>query len=257
MKYLAVAVVALVIGYFLHPVFNPPPKDKFETFVKTEAAKFAEATDADAKLKAAEEMYGKMMILFLAELGLRVSEVPVSKPVAEKPEKECPPQIITETKKEMPVMTGSPDALSDKPNQKVEMKPDTPESRWTKYATTPFLESFKGKDRRMLGKFEGILKRNNGREDTVEMNFNLIQNGKNIEGETLVVMTDPNGKVYSRDAGNGGNRSIKSAEGDGYYIEASPTSYFLVNLKHYPQLSGKYFEKGKLIGEVHLRKISP
>lgn len=250
MKYLLVAVVCLAIGYFSRPV---PKPETFDTFIQTEAKKYAEATDADAKLKAAEEMYGKIMLLLLAEVGTR-ARPEVSKPVLVDLPKvtECPPVIAPET--ETTVIASSAvttPVASQKPKPE-----EVAKDNWTKYTTTPYLETFQGKDKRLIGRFEGTLVNPDGREDTVVMQFNLVETKKEITGETFVTMTDPSGKEYSRNAGNGGNRSIKGADGEnGYYIEASPTSYFLINLKHYPQISGKYFEKGKLIGDVQLRKV--
>lgn len=249
MKYVLVAIVAFVAGYFLRPV---PQSEKFETFIKTEAAKYAEATDADAKLKAADEMYGKIMLLLLAEVGTRVKPVESRPVLVDLPEtKECPPMIAPEPAPQVTTIKASqPIVVTNKKPQ------DVVKENWVKYSTTPFLESFQGKDKRMIGRFEGILQRKNGREDTIVMQFNLIENRNEITGDTFVTMTDPNGKMYSRDVGNGGNRSIKSADSaNGYFVEASPTSYFLINLKHYPQVSGKYFEKGKFIGDVQLRKV--
>jgi hypothetical protein len=82
LKYLAILVVGLISGYVLYPAFNPSavePKlpeekeSKLQNFIDQEAKAFAVLKDADAKLKAAEAMYGKMMILFLADLGLKSS----------------------------------------------------------------------------------------------------------------------------------------------------------------------------------------
>lgn len=249
MKYILVALVSAALGYFLRPV---PKADSFDTFIQTEAKKYAEATDADAKLKAADEMYGKMMLLLLAEVGTR-ARPEVSKPVLVNLPKitECPPLIAPEpAEKTISVTTPQPEIQKS-------LKPEeVAKDNWTKYATTPYLDTLQGKDKRMIGRFEGVLQRGNDREDTVVMQFNLVETKKEITGETFVTMTDPNGKEYSRDAGHGGNRSIKSADAEnGYYIEASPTSYFLINLKHYPQISGKYFEKGKFIGDIQLRKV--
>lgn len=250
MKYLLVALVSLATGYYSRPV---PKTESFDTFIQTEAKKYAEATDADAKLKAAEEMYGKIMLLLLAEVGTR-ARPEVSKPVLIDLPKatECPPLVVAPetSEKSLPVTASQPEV-------KKTLKPEeVAKENWTKYSTTPFLDTFQGKDKRMIGRFEGVLVNPDGREDTVVMQFNLVETKKEITGETFVSMTDPSGKEYSRNAGNGGNRSIKSADSEnGYYIEASPTSYFLINLKHYPQVSGKYFEKGKFIGEVQLRKV--
>jgi hypothetical protein len=113
-----------------------------------------------------------------------------------------------------------------------------------------------------LGSFAGLLsyqaQSNKDRVDTVQMTFNLHMEGKNVTGNTLVVMSDSDNVEYSRNSGNGGNKSLKSVpqDAESFYVDASPTSYFVINLKSFPQVSGQYFERGKLIGNVTLRKTS-
>ncbi|MBA2404453.1 MAG: hypothetical protein H0V66_06765 [Bdellovibrionales bacterium] len=270
MKYLAVLILGLATGYFLYPAFHFSPvvesklslekSTKLQKFIDQEAKAFALLKDADAKLKAAEEMYGKMMILFLADLGLKSSHQFAPAEVVTSPEP-VKHEIIREEKEA--VIETSPIAIAPpvKKLTSIEQKNKDNDERYDKYRMAHYVESFDGKAKRLLGTFKGILRhqgsRLKGREDTVTMNFNLKQQGKNISGDTLIVMTDANHHEYSRNAGNGGNRALKSVpqDAESFYVDASPTSYFLINLKSYPQVSGKYFERGKLIGDVELRKM--
>ena len=209
-------------------------------------------------------MYGKMMMLFLAELGLMAApSQSVTKqicPPAEKMSTDDSPVLSEEVKTEPLVSTASPSEAGATPQKKDAPKNDG--ERWVKFASTPYIEIFSRKDRRMMfGAFEGQMRHlppNQQRVDTISMQFNLQQIGKKIEGDTLVSMIDPAGKEYSRSAGNGGNKSIKKGdEENSYFVEASPTSYFLLDLTKFPRVSGQYFERGKLVGSVLLRKIGP
>ncbi len=262
MKYLLVLVVGLVSGYFIYPAFNsktlsPEKTVKFQNFINEEAKAFALLEDADAKLKAAEAMYGKMMILFLADLGLKTSyqytpAVP-DQLVMEKTVEDVIPvdQVVNEK-----TLVTTAEKTKDKKNE--EKKTD--QQRYDLYRSAQYMEAFKGKDKRLLGSFKGLLRyqslKNRDRIDSVQMNFNLRQEGNTVTGDTLVVMSDPENVEYSRNVGNGGNKSLKSVpqNADAFYVEASPTSYFFINLKAFPSVSGQYFERGKLIGNVTLQK---
>lgn len=269
MKYILVAIVSLFVGYYLHPVFNATPQPKeniqpFKKFIEKEAKKYADLQDAEAKLKAADEMYGKMMMLFLAELGLMASpSQPVTNQVCPSVEKETPADaaVVNDEAK-----TDASEALNlQNEAASIAKKADAPKNdgeRWVKFASSAYIENFSRKDRRlMFGAFEGQMRHlppNQQRVDTISMQFNLQQIGQKIEGDTLVSMVDPSGKEYSRSAGNGGNKSIKKGDTENsYYVEASPTSYFLLDLSKFPRVTGQYFERGKLTGNVMLRKIGP
>ncbi len=57
----------------------------FEAFLRSEGKNYADAQTAEEKLKAADEMYGKMMVLFLANLGIEGEKNrPVSAPLVQK-----------------------------------------------------------------------------------------------------------------------------------------------------------------------------
>jgi hypothetical protein len=265
LKYSIILLIGLISGYFLYPAFNsnkltPQETTKFQDFIDHEAKSFALLQDADAKLKAAEAMYGKMMILFLADLGLKSSHdfTPAIAAVVE------PIQVREEIiRDEAPAGSEKGEVVNVSlpiPASTKAKKKKTDQERYDSYRMAHYVDSFKGQSKRLLGTFRGVLKhqtiKNKGRIDTVVMTFNLKQEGKSIKGDTLVAMSDPSGYEYSRNAGNGGNRSLKSVPQDenSYYVDASPTSYFLINLKSFPEVSGQYFESGRLIGNVQLRK---
>jgi hypothetical protein len=263
LKYIAVLLVGIALGYFLKPEphtetkLAPEVTNKFQSLIDNEAKNFALQRDADAKLKAAEELYGKMMLLFLANLNVKSSHefVAVEKPVTEVDKSEV---IVTERGSPDPsetVEVVSTPAAETKPKNEIQ----TAEQIYDKFRSAHYVESFKNKEKRLLGHFLGILNflRPSDRKDSVVMQFDLVQDGNKLSGNTLVVMTDPNGKEYSRNAGNGGNRAIKinSDEVNSYYVDASPTSFFILSFKKFPRISGQYFEKGKLIGNINMKKV--
>ncbi len=71
MKFALGLILGLLVAstYFLNQKKSVPEntKKEFQVFTEAEAKRFAEAPDAATKLKAAEELYGRMMILFLAK----------------------------------------------------------------------------------------------------------------------------------------------------------------------------------------------
>lgn len=261
MKFVAVLIVGIVIGHFLTPVETnhlPPEKvNEFQNLIDNEAKNFALQKDAEAKLKAAEELYGKMMVLFLANLSLKSTHqyVPADKPqVVEEKAEVVKEETIKPIEKPAALLAESPGPVaSQKPSQK------TPQQIYDEFRGAHYVESFKAKERRLLGHYVGVLKRTKPKqtEDFIRFEFNLVQQGEKLSGDTLVTMTDQEGKEYSRNAGNGGNRALKFVpnQSDAYYVDASPTSFFMISFKHFPQITGAYYEKGELIGKVEMRKV--
>lgn len=264
MKYAAILLVGILIGYFLRPTEQaslPPEKiNDFQNLIDHEAKNYALQRDADAKLKAAEELYGKMMVLFLANLSLKSTHqfVPAEKAVVKNT---SPKTQFTEEYESDPVVEpkDSPVVMGKEtlPPTKTPIK-QTPQQIYDQFRSAHYIDSFKAKERRLLGQYVGSLLRLKPKEstDSIRFEFNLVQDGKNLTGETLVTMTDDTGKEYSRNAGNGGNRALKvnPNEPDSYYVDASPTSFFIVSFKHFPAITGNYYEKGVNIGKVILRK---
>lgn len=263
----------LTAGYFLYPAFHTQTKTinlshekvgQFQEFVNKEAKDFAVLETAEDKLKAAEVMYGKMMVLFLAHLGLKSNYDFKPAAIVAKtemaPEKKIPEEAMISEKVERSSNLGTRDAYADEVKSKPKVENKTDQERYEQYRMSQYIEKFDEKTKRLLGSFRGTLKhegsKNDGRVDSVLMEFNLHQEDDKVTGDTLVVMADPNNVEYSRNAGNGGNRAMKSSsqDADSYYVDASPTSYFLINLKNFPEVTGQYYERGKLIGNVNLRK---
>jgi hypothetical protein len=81
MKYIAIILASFILGYLTYPMFHPSrPQNTFELqelfriFFAQEALIFAESKDAEEKLKAADAMYEKIMILLLSQLNMKGPE---------------------------------------------------------------------------------------------------------------------------------------------------------------------------------------
>jgi len=275
LKAFILLLLGLVAGYFLYPAFHSQPKTikisndnlgEFKDFVEKEAKEFALLETAEDKLKAAEAMYGKMMVLFLAHLGLKSTHEFRPAAIVAKVEpiqKSANPKEVALADKREPLPLPAPrdDYVDNREKAKLKEENKTDQEQYDQYRMAQYIDKFDIKAKRLLGSLRGTLKhdgsKNEGRIDSVLMEFNLHQHGDKITGDTLVVMADPNNVEYSRNAGNDGNRAMKSSpqDADAYYVDASPTSYFSINLKSFPEVTGQYFERGKLIGTVYLRKI--
>lgn len=265
MKYLGVLLLGLLIGYLLSPnqkaTLPPEQLNDFQGLIDHEAKNFALQKDATAKLKAAEELYGKMMILFLANLHLKSTHhyVAPEKPVIVE---EKNPKTIAPKEEPLKVEESSSpaeinSATAAVANQKPAKKTD--QQIYDEFRSAHYVENFRAKQRRLLGHFTGTLNRAKPKrsEDTIRFEFNLVQEGDRLSGDTLVTLTDAEGKEYSRNAGKGGNRTLKIVpnQRDMYFVDASPTSFFMISFKHFPQITGSYYERGEFIGKIDMRKI--
>lgn len=271
MKNIALIFAGLITGFLISAYIYkqkeaslPPPVSKqiFQDFIDREGNAFATAADAESKLRAADEMYGKMMVLFLAELGLKsTSGVAVSSPVLpvtvvnEGPAETTSSTVTTLDTHPAIEISQTSDAVKE-----VTKKSEVGEAgSYQHYNSSAFISSLTPTLKKMIGFFEGSLThksgRNKGRVDSIQMNFNLIEQDGSIQGEALVSMVDPSGFEYSRNSSEGSNKSFKGTNKENFiYIEASPTSYFLVDVSEFPKIIGVYFEKGQDIGTLTMRK---
>ncbi len=133
MKFLLGLILGLIVAssYFISqkPSLPETTRKEFQVFTQSEAKKFAEATDEASKLRAAEELYGKMMILFLANMGLELQK---SRPViTNAPEtlvavEKIPQKEIPEMRTECTPCSQSANT-SPRKEEKAEVKLTTPE----------------------------------------------------------------------------------------------------------------------------------
>ncbi len=247
---LGAAISAGIFYKKTEPVVSTPPDEivtKFKDLSENEARRYAEAKTADEKLKAADALYGKMMIIFLADLALKLQPVHQVDPV-----------MAQQTMKEVESNSGNAintaPAHSEKPKDKL-----TPEAKLeTAYRNSNHSKNLDRRTKRMLGVFEGTLRHTQGKErgrvDGVVISIDFIQVKKDsLDGSSSVVMTDPTGKEYSRGSSNGGNGSLRlhPDDEDVVFIDASPTSYISLSVS---KLRGTFVDEDRIIGNIQLHR---
>ncbi len=198
-----------------------------------------------------------MMVLFLANLGLQLQK---STPVTEyaNPDDALIPARIPETQvTSAPALTCPPCRNSDATQEKKIEAPklSVPE----RYGTSPYFHKMEPELKKILGRFEGQLVfsagNRQGKTDSVLFLVDLKQEGrsKTLKGQVHVILTDEEGKSYSRNVGKGGNKSIKYAPQERMvYIEASPMSFFAIKASEFDKdvVRGDYYDDNKLVGHA-------
>ncbi len=231
-------------------------RNEFQILGEVEARKFAEANDETTKLKAAEELYGKMMVLFLTHMGLQLQksqEIEWKEPDTKKAASSTGDSRVS------PLVSESrcaPCAQAAKANEKKDPKKLTVPD---KFKSTGYLNKMEPPLRNILGVFGGKLSyfagSRKGKTDPVLIEVNLRERENLLDGEINVILTDEEGTPYSRNRGKGGNKTIRFDEKDRMvYVEASPNSFFAFKLFQFSrnELSGEYYEDNAMVGKALL-----
>ncbi|MFL5785126.1 MAG: hypothetical protein ACJ76H_10975 [Bacteriovoracaceae bacterium] len=249
--------LALASTFFLTRPKSVPEKTKseFQHFSVNEARKFAEAKTPDEKLKAAEELYGKMMILFLADLGLQLQK---SQPVTEiePPEEKV---AVTDSVKEIVKTECAPCAQAKNESAPAKKEVAKKLSMTDKFKASAYVSKMDSLIQKMSGVFSGKLTNfagpRRGRVDNALMDVELVQKQQTLDGSIQVILTDENGIPYSRNRGKGGNKTIRYSPADKMvYVEASPTSFFVFRAGDFNDndVTGEYYENDILSGRAIL-----
>jgi hypothetical protein len=230
---------------------------KFKSLSENEARRYAEATTAEEKLKAADALYEKMMLIFLADLALKMEPIHQVDPAMIE-------QTIKESKEEIEKSTVEVTAAAKTDAELIGISKKT---KTTLPSDNKVISGYKDSNhsttldkrtRRMLGNFEGTLRhlqgKDKGRVDSVKisMDFTQVKKGE-LDGSSSVILADPQGQEYSRGQGDGGNGTLRlhPTDEDIVYIDASPSSFISLSVS---TLRGSYFDKGLYIGDVQLRR---
>lgn len=262
MKYFVIFLVAFALGYGVYPYFNKSEATNasqeltslFEKFLKEEAGKYADASSPEDKLKAADEMYGKMMILFLSQLDLKGKE---NKPVEIKIDVHPEKKIVKEVPVKIPVPLHTSDEESKEELTLAEklQKDTTIDGRtYITLQQLPFISDKDSRITKLTGVFSGKLKRKNSRTGLLE-NIQLEINQDPEKRMTKLLALD----VYDNSSLNfyqETSQSFKSVPGDENLLlmtMADRTSV-VFNLKRFPKISGRLFEISHLAGEFDLAK---
>ena len=249
--------------YFTQFTKHPPVAEevmvsKFKNLSENEARHYAEARTAEEKLKAADALYEKMMLIFLADLALKMQPIHKVDPVMvdatlKEPKPESTPEVLSANDEKHEATTPQSSPSKAKPVEAIS------EAKILKdYKDSLHSNSIDKRTRHMFGSFEGTLRHNAGKEkgrvDSVRMtlDFTLVKKGE-LDGSSSIVLADPQGQEYSKAQGDGGNGSLRlhPTDQDMVFIDASPSSFLSINIS---TLRGYYADKGIIIGEISLRK---
>lgn len=257
MKYVAVFLVAFALGFMtyglLHPVDNKRSHEiatLFEKFLKEEASKYADARSADEKLKAADEMYSKMMLLFLSQLDLKGPEnKPAEIGITVQPEKkiyvEVPVPVQVPEKKEKKKLTIAEQLLQDKLTNKSFF------ALWQ----APFIDAKDARVSKLMGAFAGKLKRSaasrTGLLENVIFEINQDPEKSMTKFEVEDVYDNRTLTFYEPTA-----QSFRSVPGDENLLimTAGESQIIMFDLRTLPALQGNLIRSRKQVGDFKLRK---
>lgn len=253
---LLVGVLITAIFYETRPTSIPKEtKEEFQNLSLKEAKNFAEATDPSAKLKAAEVLYGKMMVLFLANLGLQLQKSAPVVEAKEVPAHEAVHPVIAEAaaaKTECaPCAQTSAQEKKKEENKKL--------TAAEKFKASPYVAKADSIIRKMRGTFYGKLSyfagQRRGKIDGTLIEVNLAEREAKLDGAINVILSDENNVPYSRNRGRGGNKTIRYNENDKVvYVEASPNSFFAFRAREFDgnEVNGEYYEDNAMVGKALL-----
>lgn len=233
-------------------------KSELKSLGAVEGKAYAEATTPDEKLRAAEALYGKMMVLFLANLGMELKK---SEPIKEIPLPEEATAKETPLRETSPVVKSAPvcpPCARDQEEKKAAAdKKLTPAD---KFEASPYIPKLNALLRNMRGVFVGKLNhfagQRKGKADTALIEVNLSEQDGKLNGGIAVILTDEaTQEPYSRNRGNGGNKTIRFNEKERIvYVEASPDSFFSFPAREFNgnEVTGDYYENKILVGKAIL-----
>lgn len=247
------SLASLLLGYFSYPYLNPPEKkdemlELFREFFKTEARAFTEARTAEQKLKAADAMYEKMMILFLSQLSLKA---PANQPVvAPSPMVIVKPggEIIKIPAEELPrgETKESPKTVAEKIlSNQLDLK------TYLTFSSLPFLNMLDARIVRLKGFSKGKLtygveSRTGSEEDAV----------LDVGAMTKFTVMDSYDNLSMNYSGPS-SESFQSVPGDEnlLMIRAPESRVIILDLRKLPEISGKVFSLHKHIADFRLKKV--
>lgn len=263
MKGMGLLIIGVLIGVGLMTVMKKDTTPAPQEWAEAGVAKIQSQGDAAAQLKAAEEYYGKAVVLFLAGL-VREQQRPeavLAEPIV-KEIKELPPQESI-TPSESAALAS---VTSGQNPVKVEAQPiavsptDKALNNLITHRKSPLATKLTPQVRKMRGSFEGRFRwesgKNKGRVDHVAMDMNFyMEDGKKLMGIISIILTDPEGKQYSRSTGNGENQTLRLVPGrkDQVYVEPAPGDFILLDIRNPNRMSGPYYDQGgNYLGKVEI-----
>lgn len=235
-------------------------KQKVQQIVDIDLAEYNRLKDREKQYLKAEEMLGKVMMIFLADLGIRVSKQDLSQ-LARAAGPESPPRES--------VVESTPSARAESRKKEPPAPKGTAQTSSFVELEQRIKEIFNEHDAKEFGKslivdnlFPNIksarvmdasaLEYMNG-HFVGEVDYdNTVRKSENVSIE-LSAAQNPDGKVEGRykilvggheQSGSGGIPDFSSMEGGGLLIKASPTSYLqLYYIRQLDMLVGNMYEQ--------------
>lgn len=261
MKYLAVFLTAFTLGYFtysvLHPVADKPSDELlslFEKFLKSEAKNYANADSSEAKLKAADEMYSKMMLLFLSQLELKAPEnKPLNVSVSIQPEKKVYVEVPREI--EVPVkQKPKKKEIGKTISERLMAGTITMVDYKSMMDTVSYLDSTDSRIKKLIGSYTGKMKRNDSRTGLLE-NVLMDVNSDREKSMTRFLVKD----VYDNTSMNiyeKTSETFRSVPGDENFIFITKGLSFIVFDLRTSPIEGKLYNLRQVKGSFNIKKNS-
>jgi hypothetical protein len=243
-------------------------KTKMDQLASVDMKEYQELKDEKEKYKKADEILGKVFLLFLADLGLKsgspkanIADRAIDK---NKIETSPSPSLVPVTPQALDILSkekiGEASIDYDSSPQKLikfleKHRLDKPKEifKLTDYATT-----LNSAGKKIMGHYEGVLYRSDKTTEDIVLEINFTFSKGKLEG-TYSAQMIKNGNPGSTSTGNGDNQSIKNVPGkdNEIIIEMGGRESF-AHLVYFS--SGDYFlgdfynNKNEIVGLIKLRK---
>lgn len=241
---------------------KPAKQIQPQVWAQTGLENISKETDPAKQLKAAEEYYGKAVVLFLASVVNRM------KPVLENVS--APAELAEPIFKEVAIsekLGNNPKILNKESLQKSELKDlaqksnDEDLKRLINFKKAPIADKLTSEVVKLMGAFEGSLAHEvgnlKGRVDSISMAMHFDLVADKLKGFARVEFIDPNGNNYSSSNTDGENDTLRLVPGnrDQIYVKSSKERFMLLNIKNTEQISGQYYDAGgEYLGTIRLWK---
>jgi hypothetical protein len=269
-----------LVGKLTHKSTPPTTQSSFPVIEKKafliadkELRNYAMAVEARAKLKAADELYGKVVLLFLADLNLHLdlpqepketkwTELDHSPKANEAlaKEGELDPSPFTQFKQTTHDLREKFEKMEEKTHKE---KTLSQLKKVEVYKLAKYSSKITKEINKMMGEFKGDLKiqtgKNKGQTHSVHLVFDFVMDQKKLEGQSRIELSNEKGEIYSSSTGEGSNQSLLQSKDNPslIFIHCSPDTFLAINLETFPKLIAEYYESDEFRGTANLKKINP
>lgn len=257
-----------IVSEKISPKISSSLNSEIEKMTHEELQEYIQLKDMKAKYEKADEILGKVILLFLANLGTKVpSNVqhyfaqgnpkrnyiePEAITVAKK-EQKGPELFLNEKKKKINIDIFKKINEEEFAKRHVRLSDIEIDNALIEFNSLKPVDSL-NKLKYLLGVFEGEIYFFNGRyanqTHQMSLDVDLVEKDNKLNGAYSLKISNQ-GKVYSHNRGGGDNRQIRfSIKSRCYFLEVSPNEYLCVRKldDDYGSISGKFYQDNKYIG---------